>query len=253
MSIRHTDFTKFGLDDKEARVYHAALSLGKATAEQIAIEAGILRTTTYHQIEALMDKGLMTTVLIGKKRFYIPESPTNLHRLLATEAAEIEKNQQLLTNLLPELTTLFSKNGARPAVRQFIGKEGLISMREEVLQMDGKELRIITAYDAFAKVFNEKERQSYTKRRIEKGITIRALYQTSGKAGAREQMKRHEVRPLPKAHLPLGFDVYLFDDKVCLSSLVPDDIWGIMISGGALNQSMSLLFEIAWQAADTTA
>ena len=43
-----------GLSEKEARVYLAALEIGRATADQLAKHAKIVRPTTYVQLQSLM-------------------------------------------------------------------------------------------------------------------------------------------------------------------------------------------------------
>ena len=58
---------QIGLSEKEARVYIAALSLGPATADQLAKQTGINRSTTYVHIKSLMAMGLMSTYEEGKK------------------------------------------------------------------------------------------------------------------------------------------------------------------------------------------
>ena len=45
-----------GLTENEAKIYLANLSIGPATAINIAKEAGIIRTTAYSVIEALKIK-----------------------------------------------------------------------------------------------------------------------------------------------------------------------------------------------------
>jgi sugar-specific transcriptional regulator TrmB len=236
---------KLGLDAKEAKVYHSALRLGKATADQIAKEAGVLRTTTYHHIEALMAKGLMTSYTVGKKNFFVAESPTNLTRLIDLAEQQNHENRSLLATALPELISTFSKSGDRPVVRFFPGKEGLTTMREEVLQMEGKELLIISTYEELIKVFSPEERDSFSKRRSDRKISARVIYTKEVNLKAPNYAPRN-VRILPPTTSELGFDLYIYDDKICLSSL-KNELWGVMITGRAISESIKILFEIAWQ------
>ena len=46
-----------GLSEKEAKIYLASLEIGRATADQLAKQAKIVRSTTYVQLESLMKKG----------------------------------------------------------------------------------------------------------------------------------------------------------------------------------------------------
>ncbi len=76
---------KIGLSDKEAKVYLAALELGKATVQEIAVKANVNRTTTYVAIEGLTEKELMSEYLENHKRFFIAEDPSKLDDILPDE------------------------------------------------------------------------------------------------------------------------------------------------------------------------
>ncbi len=243
-------FEKIGLDDKEARVYLAAIKLGRATAEQLAKEASILRTTTYYQIESLLAKNLITTYTAGKKTLYVAESPANLTQIVERQERDLFTNRSILNAELPELINLFGKSGSRPVVRFFPGKAGLQAMREEVLQMQGKELLVVSNYEKFLQVYDNKERDRFSRIRSERGINTRVLYTESPLESKQfpylaKKYAPKNVRVLPPTEAALGFDIYIFDQHVCLSSL-EDDLWGVMISGQAVSASIKVLYEVAW-------
>lgn len=242
---------QIGLNEKESAVYNASLSEGKATVEQIAKAAQLVRTSTYTQVESLMKKGLMTSYVVGKKTYYVAEAPTNLSRLLDSQESQTKTGRDILSTLLPELLDTYTKkSGDKPAIRFFPGKEGLITMREEVLKMDGKELLIVSNYDGLLKVFSTSERDAFSKRRHEKDISTRILYSKNPTTDPKVDYKLKTFHPtniriLPLTTSELAFDIYIYDDKICLSSF-DDELWGIMIIGKAVNESIRLLFEVAW-------
>src|SRR3989344_3107999 len=119
-----TELKDLGLSEKEAKVYVAALEIGRATADQLAKHAKIVRPTTYLQIKSLMDKGLMSTYEEGKKTYFAPESPELLKRLLARQKDSITTKETELTRLLPELVQQFGSAGERPGGRFFPGQDG---------------------------------------------------------------------------------------------------------------------------------
>src|SRR3989344_9484889 len=106
-----------GLSEKEAKIYSAALELGAATADQLAKHSKIVRSTTYVQLESLMEKGLMSTYEQGKKTFFAPESPELLKRFLAKQKENIGAKENDLASFLPDLLRLFEGAGERPVVR----------------------------------------------------------------------------------------------------------------------------------------
>src|SRR5689334_22685697 len=96
-----------GLSEKEARVYLAALELGRTTAEKLATQAKVNRSTTYVQLESLMQKGLMSTYVEGKKTYFAPESPEFLRQVFVKQQAELAAKKGGLEQILPELVHLF--------------------------------------------------------------------------------------------------------------------------------------------------
>lgn len=241
---------KIGLDEKEALVYNASLRIGKATADQLAKEAAILRTTTYHQIGTLIERGLMSSFVVGKKTFYIAAAPTELAALLEKREVALTSHKMELQQVLPELLSIYSKQGDRPVVRFFPSKDGLTAMRDIVLQMEGRELLIVSTYDKFLDVFNQTERDLFSKRRTAAGISTRVLYTENPLLSKKHPYipKRYapkNVRILPKTDANLGFDIYIFDQSICFSSLEAD-CWGVMISGKAVAESIKVLYEVAW-------
>ncbi|MEK7566640.1 MAG: helix-turn-helix domain-containing protein, partial [Patescibacteria group bacterium] len=90
------ELQEFGLSEKEARVYLAALELGKATADELAKQAKVNRSTTYVQIESLKQKGLVSSYDEGKKTYFAPESPEYLKRLFEKQAGDLDVKQKEL-------------------------------------------------------------------------------------------------------------------------------------------------------------
>lgn len=241
----HTKLQTLGLSERESRVYYATLRIGKATVEQIAREAGIVRTTTYTQIDTLMKAGLMSSFTEGKKTYYIAEAPDNLTRLIEKQRQKIDKSESLLSSLLPELSSLYSKNASKPIVRFFPGKEGLITMRNEILEMENKEMLVVTSYDDFITVFNNpEERMAFSRKRADKGIKSCVLYTT--KEEPTGLLGDQKFKQIDNEEFPLEFDIYIYDNKVAISSF-KDDIWGIVIESKAVSTSMRSMFKIAWK------
>ena len=60
----------FGLSENEVSVYIALLQGGSDTAANIAKKAKLNRSTTYVQLDTLMNYGLASTFKKGKKTFF---------------------------------------------------------------------------------------------------------------------------------------------------------------------------------------
>ena len=129
----------FGLSENEVSVYIALLQGGSDTAANIAKKAKLNRSTTYVQLDTLMNYGLASTFKKGKKTFFSPESPHNVKRLISAKIEELEHERDNIESLIPDLNELYVSTGEEADVKTFEGVEGLKTMRNNVLASGGEE------------------------------------------------------------------------------------------------------------------
>jgi len=236
-----------GLSEKEAKVYLAALEIGRATADQLAKQAKIVRSTTYVQLESLMKMGLMSTYEEGKKTFFAPESPEYLKRIFELKKKEFEAKEKELSDFLPQLLQKFEGAGERPLVRFFNGKEGITAMREETLQLQKNErILIMYSYDALKKIYSEQELRSYTAKRVDKGIVVRSIYtRKEGPLAPEDITANTERRFVSYDRMPLSSDFFIFQNKVAIMAL-EEPVFGIVVESKEIANSFRTLFELVW-------
>ena len=104
--ITFKDLEKFGLGEKEAKVYLASLELGPSTAAQIAQKADVNRATTYVAVESLIKQGLLSSHEKDSKTFFSAEDPAMLKRLLDQQREEVKNKLSSLEELLPGLARM---------------------------------------------------------------------------------------------------------------------------------------------------
>ena len=91
-----------GFSQKEAQVYLALLSLGKANAYQVAVKSGLKKPTSYMILEELHKKGYAALVPREKKKQYVPVQPEALFYQYKEKLSLFEKS-------LPELPACSSE------------------------------------------------------------------------------------------------------------------------------------------------
>ncbi|MBI2109036.1 MAG: hypothetical protein HYT93_02530 [Parcubacteria group bacterium] len=244
------ELQEFGLSENEARVYLASLEIGKATAEEISKHAGVKRPTTYVQIESLMQKGLLSSFDEGKKTYFAAESPEHLERIIIAKKTETARKEKELEKLLPDLKKIFEHAGVRPRVRFFEGKEGLLTIREEMLKAKNKEWFIIYSHDALSAVFSDKERDAYSKKRIANNIHSKIIYTNKEGKFTNEDIKLTqkltERKYFPQEKLNLSSDMIIFDNKVVLMAL-KEKLFGVIIESDEITKSMKSVFAVVWE------
>ena len=243
-----SQFERYGLSKNEAAVYAGALELGPATADQLAKHSGVKRSTTYLQIEALQDMGLMSSFEEGKKTLFIPESPENLSRLLEQKKADIDVRQTELNKSLPDLVRSFESAGERPVVRFYQGKEGIITMRDNALASLGKGdlLQVMYSYDLLFKIFDVSEIAPFSQKREDKGIRLDLLYtKTDGKLDPATRGKNSHRRYISHDRFPLHSDLFIYKDTLAIMAL-QGNIFGIEVTSKAIAESHRNIFKLIW-------
>jgi HTH-type transcriptional regulator, sugar sensing transcriptional regulator len=242
----HKELQDLGLSEKEARVYLAALEIGRATADQLAKHSKIVRPTTYVQLESLMKKGLMSTYEEGKKTYFAPESPELLRRLLIKQKEELNTKEGELSSILPALLQQFESAGERPVVRFFPGKEGVAAAREEVFSTRNKKIYIIFSPEKLSHVFSQQYLDEYSDKRRALGIHSRGIFTYKEYFAQAGDDGLTERRFLPPSELPLTVDIFIFDDKVAVHSL-EGAMFGLVIQSAQIAKSTKFIFDFLWR------
>jgi len=126
---------QFGLNEKEARVYLAALQLGASSVQNIAQAANIHRVSTYDILESLKDKGYVQESTEGTRRIIIPADPESMME-------SIRRKERIFADLMPELKALQGKKTGKPRVRYFEGREQVWQAFLDFLSSETATLRI---------------------------------------------------------------------------------------------------------------
>ena len=81
-----------GMTKNEIAVYLALLKLGSSKVGAISKEAGTNRSYSYDALKKLLEKGLVSYVIMGKRKYFRPVSPKRLKSLLQ-ERQDTEKKK----------------------------------------------------------------------------------------------------------------------------------------------------------------
>lgn len=238
---------EIGLNEKESQVYIELLSRGSGTADEAAKATGLNRSTAYVIIKQLMDKGLVSQFKEGKKTKFNAESPQNLNRLIEAQEQQVSHQKAQAKITIPELVSIFSSTGTRPIVRYFEGKEGLTSVREEILNMKEKYYYAASSTDSLLKIYTKDELVAFSNKRAEKGIKVKLLYTFTGKQT--DPIGNQEMIEVDEKDFPFDSDIYIYDNKVSFAH-TSGKIGGIIIENAAIAKTMRSLFDFVWYTAE---
>jgi predicted transcriptional regulator len=241
------ELSQFGLSDKEAAVYVAALELGPSPVQDIAHKAKVNRATTYVIIEALGGRGLLSSFIKGKKRFYVAEAPDRLRTILRLQQKELVEKENELNAVLPALMALYNAEGAKPQVRYLEGLDGLQTVRENFLRAGGEFIQIVP-FDLVGSVPEVIEkREQHLQQLAATNAPYRALLITKETDFAQvPALPNGEVRLVPAEKFPIHGEITVRGNSVYLYSY-KSAILAVIIVSQELADAVRALFDLAWQ------
>jgi len=240
------ELISIGLNEKEAKVYLSSLELGQSTVQSIALKAAINRATTYFIIDGLMQRGLISSFNKGKKQYFFAADPERLVEILEKEKKQIESKKENLQKLLPQLRSLNNKQGGRPLVRYYEGKEGVTSMVDEVLKAASGTVYMAYSVDAINDVFDRKDVERWRAIRVERGVQMKVMY--TYKDGELKNIPNSENTKIPFDKFPITCDIAVYGNKVRIASL-DKRLVGVVIEDEEIAKSMEAILKLALESA----
>lgn len=146
---------KIGFHESEAKLYLAALEMKESTVQELAKAADISRATAYTAIDSLQEKGLITTVQKGARKYFQAESPERLSAVAKAEAARI---QALASEIAVDIDELkLAQSGDKPIVKLFEGEDALFHILEDIRKTKPKEIFEFENIDEFDRLYQNKD------------------------------------------------------------------------------------------------
>jgi len=233
---------ELGLQENEARVYLASLSLGGTTILRLSKHSEVKRTTVYEIVDSLEKKGLMKKEIRGLKTFYAPEHPERLKNTL-------ESKQNTLAQLLPELEGKYYLKGTESSIKYYEGFNAIKNIYDDIL----KDLK---PHDFYYAVSNITEWQSmgddyfmknHVEKRVNLGLKIQLLFVDSPVARKRKEFERNyneEIRMLPQ-DANIHVDMVITPYKLVIFQLY-EPMVALVIENQSMINVQKELFELLW-------
>ena len=228
-----------GLLESETKTYEAALHLGPSTVLDLTKKTKLSRQATYVAINRLVDLGIMSSVLVGKKRFFAAEHPEKLLAYAKRHSHELNEKVKDLENMLPELALRIGGN--RPAVRLFEGKEGLKAIIEDMRRAQFDDIVEIADVDALYTVLSPEELAPLRAELKRRRVKIKGMY--SGTMG--ENNVSANRLTLPEKYKDFKADIGIYGDRIELITF-EGKMYAVIIENKALAQTLRILFELAF-------
>lgn len=240
MNDIETVLTNLGFSPNEVQVYVANLSLGEATAAEVAKAASLPRTYVYDLLRTLIEKGLATSVIRRNKTHYSAVNPQRIKQMFLSKLNNLD-------TILPSLANLYQQGSNQAKVRFFEGKDGISAIHNELLEAK--------AIDVFGEdqewVNNFPDWQDHVKRVVKAKIKVREL---ARKIAQTEEYKKlytplQELRFTP-VEWQFECNVLMWDNKVTFLAHHAHEMHGVIIESVPIVNTLRATFNIMWQLAE---
>lgn len=244
MEIPHI-LQQVGLSNKEILVYMTLLSGGPSSVRKLAKETNTNRGSVYDTLKALQTHGLVGMYQKHKKQFFLAEDPEKLLDVVEHRERSITSLRRGVSELLPELKSLYVHGGMKPVVKYYEGAKGVNIILQDVLRtMSDQSDKLYRVYSSsIVREYLYKEFPHFTKERIERRIQVKVV---ALGAGGEEQpfadrrwLTQHEGSPTYSI---------IYGPKVAFFALSASEVpIGVLVEDGRVAETQRMIFDHVWE------
>ncbi len=251
------ELQKIGLSHKEAKVYLANLELGQSSVQNISKKSGVNRATTYVVLNSLIEKGLCSTFITGKKTVYAASDPEQLESVFEIQKKQIDEQRKHFESLLPQFRLINNQNTDKPVVKFFEGKQGLLNCYDEFVldyidsfspdKNKGGAAYAVYNRDLVNNFFTDNEKRHFREFRVQRKLPIKAIY--TMKNGVMSNTPDGVRIKISSEEFPLSADIGIHNSSVrfLIFGKKPS---GILIQNAEVAKTLVSIFKLAWEAVE---
>ena len=128
------ELKEIGLTDNEVIVYLHLLKFGEKTVYQISQKTVIYRVHIYDIIEKLIQKGLVSFVNKGIKKYYKATHPNKIYDFIEEKNKKLDEEKKSIENIMPTLESAMLIPTVDTKVNVYEGKEGIKYILKDIIK-----------------------------------------------------------------------------------------------------------------------
>ena len=237
------DLERLGLNKNEAKVYHALLIKGQATAQELVKTLGVYRNIVYDNLEKLIEKGLVSFVTEGTKRKFVAEKPSAIMDFLESKKEKLSKEISTAQELIPKINSILNTSKSKQDVLIFKGVAGLKKVLAEIVQ--AKESWCIGITNESVKIMGETYWGNYNQKKKATKTKEWLLWNSDFKNTVIVKNPRSKHRILPK-ELDQVTEIIMYNNKVAIMVYTFSPIV-IVIENKEIFETYKKHFEFLWK------
>lgn len=240
---------KIGLTDYESKIYLALLSLGKATSGEILQKANLNTGKIYEILNSLKSKGFVSEIIESGVKKFSPANPNQIYDYLNEKKEDIESQEKLLKNIIPDILKKITSSKESQKVEVFYGFKGLkTAHQKEIARYSSKEiLRVLGVMGRErypVSLYNFYINNLYSKR-IKSKVKIKKILDKDAKKSRQDHEKNAKIKYFPYvspvAVVTIG--------NLTIIDIITENPIVIVIESKEVAKSFIQQFELLWKLA----
>jgi len=231
---------QIGFSKNEAKIYLASLELGLTSAQEIALKAGLPRTSGYSVLKSLNRKGYVAKSVIRGKLKFLSLPPEKLKNKIN----ELNKNLEIA---MPEFRAIFNEDKSKPKILFYEGRKAMQKVYDDTLEEKPEEILEWNTDDYFD-FFKFDVDSKYIEKRIALNIKARRIAGKGSKWGYKHKKKDKEELSetliVPKDKFWPHVEVNIYNDRVAF--LDYEEQMSLIIESKPLAEAMKQAYELSW-------
>jgi len=118
--------SEIGLSLNESRIYESLLSLGESSVQEISNKSAVHRRNVYDSMQKLVEKGLVSEVVVNGEKHFKAINPERLLDLL-------KEKEEKLSKILPNLQSKYKSKEEKEEAYFYRGIEGFKNYLQDIL------------------------------------------------------------------------------------------------------------------------
>lgn len=239
-----------GFVDSEISIYKSLINSGELGVSQLSRVSGIKRTLVYHAAKKLIENGLIIEFEKNKNKYFKVTNPDNLVNLVETKKQSIEKDFNVIEELIPSLNQKYISQNEQPLVDTLIGISGLKKIYK-LINAEADEVLIFASSVARKNI----EVDILIKRQIDvqekKGIKVRSIVKSLESKLDNltpldlKDKKNVEIRALPPEEFLSETQIFIWKDTVAFNT-TGEEMISTIVKNKKIFQTFKLIFNALW-------
>ena len=229
-----------GLDEREQRFYLAALQLGDASINSVAVRAGVSRTNGYDLAARLEQRGLLTQEVVSGTKVVSARDPVLL-------LAQLARQKELLEDLVPTLRSLYNSRPFKPRIHFYDGVDGVRTVLWNTLTTSSGPLIGMLSMHELDESPGRQTMERYIAERVRRGISLRVLRsknRESREIWPSSTAELRELRYVPD-DVDISMTMYVHDHVVSYISSKSEN-FGLVIESKEIAALQRSMFGALW-------